>query len=415
MKLDSGESLVYSYLRHVKKCTVVQTNWKPSGNWILDEDLAREVFREYSVIQRHKAFTEIFKTGFEPTVRQTEVDVLGIDSLGTVYAVNVTFNELGLNYGSKTDTRNRVVKNLLRAHLALDCYFPGQKHVLMFCSPKVTLPAVKILEDYFTILEQEFATPDRSFFFVANADFRDEILMETLERIHDEYDTNELFLRSFKLLTVFASEGTEEQHGQEAEDTYGENAPVAETKPVDEEPAPGPVRPKKIRKKKETRVEAVAEKAAPDAAMGQEPGEQPEMEKQEYDGGEETGTSSVAVDEPLNAAPGNGEKIQNEIKKVMSRVPKWFSKPEQTNSRILIGYMQLLEKQEQITLDELKEACRGVARFTGNFSQMTNIADINHGKVFNTENGVVTLWEPVKDFIIQEYILSKAAYYKSEE
>ena len=28
----------------------------------------------------------------------------------------------------------------------------------------------------------------------------------------------------------------------------------------------------------------------------------------------------------------------------------------------------------------------------------------NHGKVFTEENGIVTLWDPVADFIIEEYI-----------
>lgn len=39
MKIEMGESLFYSWLRHVKECQVVQTNWKPSPSWQLqDED-----------------------------------------------------------------------------------------------------------------------------------------------------------------------------------------------------------------------------------------------------------------------------------------------------------------------------------------------------------------------------------------
>ncbi len=32
MKIEVGESLCYSYLRHVKQCPIVQTNWKASEN-----------------------------------------------------------------------------------------------------------------------------------------------------------------------------------------------------------------------------------------------------------------------------------------------------------------------------------------------------------------------------------------------
>ena len=33
MKIEIGESLCYSYLRHVKECWLVQANWKASENW----------------------------------------------------------------------------------------------------------------------------------------------------------------------------------------------------------------------------------------------------------------------------------------------------------------------------------------------------------------------------------------------
>ena len=33
MKIEIGESLFYSWLRHVKECQIVQTNWKISPKW----------------------------------------------------------------------------------------------------------------------------------------------------------------------------------------------------------------------------------------------------------------------------------------------------------------------------------------------------------------------------------------------
>ena len=35
MKIEMGESLFYSWLRHVKECQLVQTNWKVSPKWTL--------------------------------------------------------------------------------------------------------------------------------------------------------------------------------------------------------------------------------------------------------------------------------------------------------------------------------------------------------------------------------------------
>lgn len=36
MKIEMGESLIYSWLRHEKLCQLVQTNWKVSPFWELE-------------------------------------------------------------------------------------------------------------------------------------------------------------------------------------------------------------------------------------------------------------------------------------------------------------------------------------------------------------------------------------------
>ena len=33
MKIEIGESLIFSWLRHVMGCPIAQTNWKPSPTW----------------------------------------------------------------------------------------------------------------------------------------------------------------------------------------------------------------------------------------------------------------------------------------------------------------------------------------------------------------------------------------------
>ena len=44
MKIEMGESLFYSWLRHVKECQIVQTNWTTSGQWnLLHEDKLEEI------------------------------------------------------------------------------------------------------------------------------------------------------------------------------------------------------------------------------------------------------------------------------------------------------------------------------------------------------------------------------------
>lgn len=35
MKIEIGESLLLSWLKHIKECQLVQTNWKASYKWEL--------------------------------------------------------------------------------------------------------------------------------------------------------------------------------------------------------------------------------------------------------------------------------------------------------------------------------------------------------------------------------------------
>jgi hypothetical protein len=390
MKIDVGESLLGSYLRHVRKCFIVQPNWKPSGNWRPVPDHYDQVLGEYDRIQKHPAFTEIFKTSFDLTIGQTEIDLLGLDQEGILYAANVAFNENGISYGPKTDTRNRVIKNLLRAYLALSYYFPGNKLVLMFCSPKVSGPTEDIILNYFKILHSEFNSSMAEFRYYSNNVFRDSILLETLDCSGDEFDTSELFLRSFKLISLFGNDTTEEQTPSEEKE---EAAPVEDTTGgvLNAEDFPVP------------------EENEPESDSGQKEQNSPVETEQPR---EEGMIAATAVTE--ESGQDEDEKVSKEIKKVKNRVPRWLKRPAQNNSKILIAFLNLMEKSEFVSLEQLAEECKDVANFMGNYAQMINIADKNHGKVFGGTSDKMTLWEPVKEFIIQEYINSKNAFYEKD-
>ena len=50
MKIEMGESLFYSWLRHVKDCQIVQNNWKPSPQWnLLHADELEALWQSFSV------------------------------------------------------------------------------------------------------------------------------------------------------------------------------------------------------------------------------------------------------------------------------------------------------------------------------------------------------------------------------
>lgn len=98
-----------------------------------------------------------------------------------------------------------------------------------------------------------------------------------------------------------------------------------------------------------------------------------------------------------------GDEKLDEISKIQSRIPGWFKKPQQINSRILIAYMELLGDDKSIPYYKLEAACRSIKTFQNNYVQMKSFGEHNHAKVFEEVGSRITLWEPTREFVKKEY------------
>jgi hypothetical protein len=204
MKIEIGESLMLSYLKHIKKCIFYQTNWKTSSNWDVKTEDSSKAQCIYNKIINHSEFRDIFKKSeLNQLIQQSEIDVLGIDSNNVIYAVDIAFHEAGLNYGDKNETKDRVFKKLLRTYLVLLTYFPNKKYELLFCSPKVNPAYETLISDNFKILEDNFVDENVLFKYISNEKFYNEILKPTIVKSINDSDTNELFIRSIILNSIF--------------------------------------------------------------------------------------------------------------------------------------------------------------------------------------------------------------------
>ena len=233
MKIEMGESLGYSYLRHVKNCWLVQTNWKASEHWekcLTDEEL-ESVFR--SMRQTFDLGGSVFKGTKDCSqfLRQAEVDVVGVAQEGTIHAIDVAFHEAGLNYGGGVG--NRVLKKLLRTVLVLMAYHaPEVQRHIYFVSPKVHRAAQQPLENIFDRLQKEYPTIGWHLF--TNETFATEMLAPTLEKGESVADTAELFLRAYKLFELVEYPLQEAQDSVTARTAETEAAePVIIAQPVD--------------------------------------------------------------------------------------------------------------------------------------------------------------------------------------
>ena len=205
MKVEIGESLGYSFLRHVKQCWLVQTNWKASESWdehkLLSDEKLEQEFSDMR--QTFDPDGSVFgkTTSSSQLLKQSEIDVVGVGFGGDIYAVEVAFHENGLQYGSTQETQKRVLKKMLRTKLILDAYHPGKaKRHIYFASPKVNPTPQRSLEAIFDQLRQKY--PSTDWRLLTNERFTKKLLARTLEKVGTAADTSELFVRSAKLLEL---------------------------------------------------------------------------------------------------------------------------------------------------------------------------------------------------------------------
>lgn len=210
MKLEMGESLLYSWLKHVKNCQIVQTNWKPSKTLpLLHEDELTNIINKtenhflkykYNLYKQNASVLQI--------LQQAEIDLIGMrsrhGSVENVYAVDVAYHEAGLNYGSKNVTIATVIKKCIRSAICLYGYFDIKKADILFASPKIGNNILSPLQECLTEAQNILSGLGYDFRFTLYSGnlFKQEILDPVLNQPNIVDDTNELFARSAQLIQM---------------------------------------------------------------------------------------------------------------------------------------------------------------------------------------------------------------------
>lgn len=219
MKIEMGESLFYSWLRHVKECQVVQTNWKPSPSWQLRDENGLKRFMEITdeYFQSKYGYGIYKNNSLSQLLLQAEVDAIGIcinDSGIEVHAIDVAFHKDGLLYGSgRQETVIQVIKKSIRSAMCMVGYFGATTGEILFASPKIHNAVVNDLEPCIADLNSIFLENGYSFTarVIANDDFDDIVLKPILIASDGVSDTSELFMRGYQLVKMFGDERVSRQ------------------------------------------------------------------------------------------------------------------------------------------------------------------------------------------------------------
>ncbi len=213
MKIEIGESLIVSWLKHAKNCQIVQMNWKPSVNsWELyNEDVLEKMIRKTE--DRYLAFDlNLFKnsSSVSQIILQGEIDVLGMEIINSqvskIYGVDIAFHENGLQYGAKLETVSRVLKKMVRTAVTLVGFFDTKKADIIFATPKIHTSKLILLEEMISDLNEffnmEFQT-EFNFRLISNESFKEDIFDPVINLSGNVADTSELFMRSLQLYNLF--------------------------------------------------------------------------------------------------------------------------------------------------------------------------------------------------------------------
>jgi hypothetical protein len=202
MKIEMGESLLYSWLRHVEGCQVAQLNWKTAT---IDNARLHAVEKVYNLFKEKLQLNSTLSQ----FLRQAEIDVLGIKTKTggyDIYAIDIAFHEGGLGYSDSTD---RVIKKMLRSALVVYNQFDVKTGRLIFACPRINNPSIiDAIKDGLSEITARFKEFGFNFSFeiIYNQNFQTQILNKVLLKSKEIKDTSELFVRSLKMLGIFNEE-----------------------------------------------------------------------------------------------------------------------------------------------------------------------------------------------------------------
>lgn len=218
MKIEMCESLIYSWLRHVKGCQIVQSNWMSSPMWALQNEKRSERFVEtvHNYFKNKYRYDVFEKNTFSQSVSQAEIDNVGIsfkEGNIYIYAVESGFHESELNYNRAEDTVTRIIKKIVRTALCIEKYFNISQGEIIFAFPIIDNSVIDTLNTCTEELNGLFKASDFGFSvqMIVNEDFKNEVLEPVMAASRKVNDTTELFMQSWQLISMFGQTNTEKR------------------------------------------------------------------------------------------------------------------------------------------------------------------------------------------------------------
>ncbi|MDE6725313.1 MAG: hypothetical protein K2J79_06880, partial [Ruminiclostridium sp.] len=208
MKIEMCESLFYSWLRHVKGCQLVQTNWKPSPQWTVENrEKVEEPMRETDVYFQSKyGYTAFNGCSLSQLMSQAKPTLVGIslnDGQAKVYSVETAVLKAELN--GKTINTAKTIKKWVSSVLNIVGCFNTMQGEFILPAPTANSRLLNDLNICADEINKLLAKNGLNFSLcvIAEEEFKSEVLSSVFEISETVNDTAELFLQSLQLINGF--------------------------------------------------------------------------------------------------------------------------------------------------------------------------------------------------------------------
>jgi hypothetical protein len=201
MSVDIGESLMQSWLRHVKRCDVVQTNWKAATHLGLNKNKAETLLLK--IRNEYPTFCSGQDAG--QILRQVEIDAMGcVVGKKKYFACDIAFHESGLHYAKGID---KVLSKMLRTIMCLYSVLEAKDAEIIFATPKFQTASdrhtlEKIVDELNDCLQNKWGLNEFCVKLYAEYEFETCILNAVMYCVPQIKDTSEVFVRACQIINV---------------------------------------------------------------------------------------------------------------------------------------------------------------------------------------------------------------------
>ena len=199
MNINIGENIGFSWLKHIKNCIICQTNWKLYEH--PDKQAEQSIDNLLATIgkvkgKKHKLWKseEALKI-----LKQTEIDVVGVDSKYKYYLLEAACHIGSLNCGGKEITQDRVIKKFVKMAIVAEYIFKCNEAEIIFASPIVSEEIGNNVCDKLNEIKNYFKKCQ--FTFIRNKDFTDSITDPLIAKVAPSISETEPFMRALLFLS----------------------------------------------------------------------------------------------------------------------------------------------------------------------------------------------------------------------